>query len=139
MKKPLLYLLLIIIISACKTNTKEALKHLSGYWEIESVLLKDGTKKTFTISETIDYIEINDSLKGFRKKMKPLFNGTYKTSKAREEFQLKVENDSINIYYTTKYARWKETILKVSNTQLKIASQNNMVYLYKRYIPISIN
>jgi len=139
MNRALLYLLIAALICACKTNSKDALQHLSGYWEIESVVLEDGSKKNYTYSNTIDYIQINDSLLGFRKKMKPLFDGTYETSKNREPFQLKIENDSLNLYYKTKYAKRKETVIKVSQNQLKIVNQNNIVYVYKRYLPIASN
>ncbi len=139
MKKIAFYIILIVFLSACKKNTEDTLQHLSGYWEIESVLLKDGSKKTYNFNETIDYIEITDSFKGFRKKMKPLFNGTYETSKVIEKFQLKIENDSLNIYYKTPYTNWKETILAASKTQLKIINKNNIIYLYKRYIPMTID
>ena len=91
------------------------------------------------MNQTVDFIEVNDSLKGFRKKMKPRFDGKYETSADVEALQLKIENDSLNIYYTTKYATWKETVLLANATQLQIANQNNDVYLYKRFTPIDIN
>lgn len=131
--------MVIALFSACKKNNGEILQNFSGYWEIESVVLEDGSKKSYTISQTIDYIQINDSLNGIRKKMNPRFNGTYETSKAVETFQLKQENDSLNVYYKTQYSNWKETILNATKTQLKVVNQNNVVYLYKRYTPIVIN
>ena len=82
----------------------------------------------------IDYIEVTDSLNGFRRKLKPNFQGTYETSKSIEFFTIKLENESLNIYYKTPYANWKETILEANESQLIIVNNTNKdVYLYKRY------
>ncbi|WP_452602521.1 lipocalin family protein [Pontimicrobium sp. MEBiC06410] len=139
MKRLLTLLLFVFIFNSCTNNPETFIPNLEGYWEIENVTMADGTKRDYKINTTIDYIMVNDNLKGFRKKMKPLFNGTYETSKAVEYFTLKLENDSLNIYYNTAYASWKETILFASKEQLKVVNQNNHVYLYKRFSPININ
>ena len=139
MKRFSLILLSLLLFNSCSSNPETFIPHIEGYWEIESVTLADGTKRDYKVSTTVDYIAVNDSLKGFRKKMKPLFNGNFETSKDAEAFTLKLENDSLNIYYKTAYASWKETILSATKTHLKVANQNNHVYLYKRFSPININ
>lgn len=137
MKKTLI-ILLIIIVSSCSNSSKNLIEHIDGYWEIESVILSNGTKKKYKVNQTIDYISINNNLKGFRKKIKPSFYGKYETSKDAELLELKIENDSINAYYSTSFDNWKETILMANKSQLKIVNKNNNVYLYKRYTPITI-
>ncbi|MGB6268250.1 MAG: lipocalin family protein [Olleya sp.] len=135
MKK--LYLLLLILITSCSKNPEDYKQHLTGYWEIKEVTLTDGSKKEYTYNNTIDYIEIADTT-GFRKKMKPNIEGTYQTSKDLERFTIKIENDSLNIYYKTPFANWKETVLLASKNQLQIINQNKDLYLYQRYTPITI-
>lgn len=139
MKQVLSILFLTVLLGSCSKNPEQFIPHLEGYWEIERVTLADGTKKEYTINETIDFIALNDSLKGFRKKMKPRFDGKYETSNAVEELQLKVENDSLNLYYSTKYAHWKETVLMANSSQLKIINENKDVFLYKRFTPITVD
>lgn len=129
---------LILLLTNCSQKPEQYIEHINGYWEIEKVTLADGTKKEYKINETIDFIAINDSLNGFRKKMKPRLDGKYETSNAIESLQLKIESDSLNLYYTTKYSNWKETILMASSNKLQIVNQNNDVYLYKRFHPIII-
>ena len=124
---------------SCSENPEIYIPHIEGYWEIEEVTLSDGTKKQYQFNETIDYISINDSLQGFRKKMKPGINDTYFTSDDAESFHLKIENDSLNVYYSTAFSKWKETILEASPTQLKVCNQNSDIYLYKRYTPIELD
>lgn len=135
--KKLIWLFCILILG-CSNNPESYIEHLNGYWEIEEVTLADGQKKSYKFNETIDYIKINDSLKGFRKKLKPGINDTYFTSDDAEAVTVKIENDSLNIYYSTPYAQWKETVIEATNENLKVVNQNNNVYLYRRYRPINL-
>ena len=123
-KNLLLTLIVCITIFGCSKNPELYIEHINGYWEIESVILSNGTKKAYKVNQTIDYISINDSLKGFRKKIKPRFDGKYDTSKDLETLEIKIENDSLNLYYTTNFTNWKETILIASENQLKIVKVN---------------
>lgn len=138
MKKNIFVLLVSIIVFSCSNNPETLIEHLDGYWEIESVSLSNGTKKDYNVNQTVDYISIGDNLKGFRKKMNPRFDGKYETSKDSEILELKIENDSLNLYYSTEFSKWKETVLMANKSQLKIINQNNDVYLYKRFIPITV-
>ncbi|WP_299522059.1 lipocalin family protein [Winogradskyella sp.] len=130
---------LLLLATSCSEDPTTYIQHIEGYWEIEEVTLANGTKKQYQFNETIDYISINDSLQGFRKKLKPGINDTYFTSDDAESLILKVENNSLNVYYTTPYAQWKETVLEASPTHLKVSNQNKNIYLYKRYTPIELN
>ena len=124
---------------SCSEDPNTYIEHLEGYWEIEEVTLADGSKKQYEFNETIDYISINDSLIGFRKKLKPGINDTYFTSDDAEALVLKIENDSLNAYYSTAYAKWKETILEATPSRLKVSNQRNDVYVYKRYTPLQLS
>ncbi len=131
--------ILIILVFSCSNNPETYIEHLNGYWEIEEVTLANGTKKQYQFNETIDYISINDSLVGVRKKLKPSINGKNHISGDAENLSIKLENDSLNIYYKTPYAEWKETVLEASETHLKVSNKNKNVYLYKRYTPIRLD
>jgi len=132
-------LFVLLIISGCSKKTSESLNLLEGYWEIEKVTLKDGSVKEYNYNDTIDFISLNDSLQGIRKKMKPNFMGTFETSNDEETFTIKIENDSVNVYYETLFDAWKETILSITKDQLQVVNKNNAIFLYKRYEPINID
>lgn len=138
MKKSIIILLLSALVFSCSKNPESYIEHINGYWEIESVTLANGTKKEYTVNQTIDYITVNDSLKGLRKKMNPRFDGKYETSKSEEYFTIKTENDSLNLYYSTAFSNWKETVLLANKNELKIVNQDNNVYVYKRFTPINV-
>jgi PBP1b-binding outer membrane lipoprotein LpoB len=137
--KYLLIILSLLLLNSCSKNPETYIEHLEGYWEIEEVVLPDGTKKSYTYNDTIDYIKVSDSLTGFRIKLKPRIDGTYETSKDSEQFTIKIENDSLNLYYKTSFDSWKETILLANEEQLKVINKNKAVFLYKKFIPINLN
>ena len=128
-----------LLIFTCSENPESYIQHIEGYWEIKEVTLPDGNKKEYKFNETIDYISINDSLYGFRKKLKPGINDTYFTSSDAEALVVKIENDSLNIYYSTPFDNWKETILEATPKNLRVMNKNKVVYLYKRYTPIKLD
>ncbi|MFD2914283.1 hypothetical protein [Psychroserpens luteus] len=138
--KKLILLLLLISVFSCSKNPNEFIPHINGYWEIDEVTLSDGTKRDYNFNDMIDYIEVTDSLSGFRRKLKPNLFGTFETSKSEERFNIKIENDSLNIYYKTPYAEWKETILNANESQLVILNNTNKdVYIYKRYESLDLD
>lgn len=137
--KKFLILLLAISILSCSKNPEEHLEFIDGYWEIEKVIFTNGDVKAYKYNETIDYIKINDSLKGFRKKLKPGLNPKYITSQDVEGITVKIENDSLNLYYKTPYANWKETVLEANENSLKVLNDRETIYLYKRYKPIELD
>lgn len=137
MKKILLYSVFTLLM-ACGKNPETFITHLEGYWEIDEVTLPDGSKRDYTYNDTVDFLSITDSLTGFRKKLKPSYDGTYTTSDDAESLKLKIENDSLNIYYTTPFSNWKETVLNATEDQLLIINEQNMKYLYKRFEPITV-
>lgn len=132
------FIILGLILWSCSQDPHSFIPHLSGYWEIDEVTLADGSKREYTYNDTVDYLSISDSLTGFRKKMKPSFDGTYATSDDAERLQLKIENDSLHIYYTTPFANWKETVLNATEDELLIINDQKVRYLYKRFEPITV-
>jgi len=137
--KPILLLLMATLLISCGKDPKTMIPLMNGYWEIDEVTLPNGTVKDYNFNDTIDYIEVTDSLHGFRKKLRPNFKGTYETSESNEHLQIKIENDSLNIYYATPFDHWKETVLKATETQLLIVNDRKVRYLYKRYEPLDLD
>lgn len=134
-----LFLLLLLLLASCGKADPEALKsHLSGYWEIEKVLLPDGSEKVYTISTTIDYIEL-DGDTGLRKKVQPQLDGSYTTFDQNEQFSTVVRNDSLILKYSTPFSSWEETVLEATETKLLVQNSDGKRYLYKAYQPISID
>ena len=137
MKKTFFSIFLLIFLSGCDLrSSQEKIENLNGYWEIQKADLPEGISKEFRYSELVDYIQVEEN-KGFRKKVRPQLGGSFISSEDRENFSVKVENDSINLYYTTPYNQWKETVVSSEENELKILNSRGILYTYKRFTPYS--
>ncbi|WP_432410358.1 lipocalin family protein [Rasiella sp. SM2506] len=125
-------IILTIISSCAKQDANEQIQYLDGYWSIEKAILEDGTEKEFTISTTIDFMEINGKT-GIRKKVQPKLDGTFLTSNDAETFEIKIEDDSLRLYYTTPFDSWKETVLKAKDSSLVVLNPDGKTYFYKKF------
>ena len=124
----------------CKPHPFDYIEFINGYWEIENVYKNGKLLKEFKISQEIDYFRINNDLSGFRKKLKPNFNGSYTTSKDQLNFKLEIKfNKRLMIVYEDNNTIFVEEITKVNKTNLSIKNDKGMVYNYKVYKPLELN
>lgn len=137
MKRYVLYITIIWFTSCSKVNPETYVQYLDGYWEIKKVELSDGSKKEYRFNQNIDFFEVKDSI-GIRKKVQPKLDGTFITSNDSETFTLKIENDSLRLYYKTSLAKWKETIISAKDNQIVIKNEAGNVYFYQRYQKIKL-
>lgn len=129
--KKLGILLLALFFFSCQQKTID-IQHLDGYWEIKKVESDQGKSKEFQINETVDYFVVKDST-GFRKKVKPMFSGTYQGSKDVEQFLIQTNNGLVVLVYKTPFDTWKEEIISLTQEELVIKNENNLTYTYQRY------
>jgi hypothetical protein len=129
----------VLMTTACSTpDTEKMIPYLNGYWEIEAVEMEDGSIKEFGVANWVDYIEIGNN-NGIRKKVSPTLQGGFLVTHDFEEVHVKIENDSLNLYYTTEFDNWKETVLKADEQNLVILNQDQKKYIYKRFLPINLD
>ena len=115
-----------------KPNPEAQKQNLSGYWEIKTVKMPDGEKKEYTINTVVDYIEIKGD-SGTRTKVSPRFDGTFRTNGISENFTLKIEDDSLRMYYKTPFDAWKETVIKAEDSTLAVINRDNKIYTYSKF------
>ena len=139
MKIKILLPVFLLFILGCNANKVESVNLLNGYWEIVKVKKDRKLIKEYGISTTVDYFEITDSLTGFRKKVSPRLDGKFIVNDDQVNFTLKVENDSLNIYYNQNDVLTKETILKLDNEELIIANSQGFQYFYKPFQSINLD
>jgi hypothetical protein len=90
------------------------------------------------MNTTVDFIKV-DGLKGYRKKMKPRFDGNYETSDDAEYFVITDEKDTYVLSYKNDLSAWKETLMAISEDNFSIQNEDGILYHYKRFEPIKIN
>jgi hypothetical protein len=137
--KLLFYSLLfsVVLISCQEKVSPDSISKINGYWEIQKVELPDDQEKEYNINETVDYIEWNGKT-GFRKKVKPQFNGKYLTNEELETIQIIDSSGIFQIHYKTNFAKWSEEIVILTDSALVLKNKQNLKYHYKRFKPISI-
>lgn len=127
------YLMFLMFIVSCTSKVEKSnLQFLNGYWEIEKVELPDGSDKEYKINESVDYFKIDEDLKGFRKKLVPQFDGKLLTNDVNEEVFVTFEEDKIYLNYATEFAKWKEEILVLNATNLRLKNNQDIIYNYKK-------
>lgn len=138
MQKHLYLLLLLTVITACKSSIQEGeISRLEGYWEITKVVFQDGTTKPYTVNTTVDYIGI-DEFNGYIKKMKPGLNGRYQTSNKAAQFKL-IQKDGLWEMHFEGDQKSTLSLLELDSLEYAVKDQGQVRYYYKRYEPININ
>lgn len=129
-------LFFVLFLISCNSINDEDIKNLSGYWEIKQVKLENGETKDYKVNETIDYIEVKNNA-GFRQKVMPQFDGTFRTNTIKENIKITKIEDAYFIECKTQYGSWKEEILKLEDSTLVLKSKQNLEYTYKKFKPFS--
>lgn len=129
-----------LLLFACKKGpiSEESLKYLNGYWEISEVVFSDGTKKSYTVNPTVDFIQL-DNNEGFRKKMQPKFDGTYKTSgdiHDAELLQVSRTDSNFILRYSNEFSNREEVLTHLDSISFSVMGDDGNLYTYKRFQPI---
>ena len=135
--KKITFILGLFLLISCSQSNEEKLALLNGYWEIASVTTSEGVIKEFSISQNVDFIDIENG-KGIRKKVQPDLMGNFKTSNASENIDVQLDNDRLTLKYSTAFDTWNETVLEVTKEKLRVENDNGNTYTYRRYEPLMI-
>ncbi len=94
--------------------------------------MPDGEKKEFNINTVVDFIEIKGD-SGMRTKVSPKFDGSFTTNGVTENFTLKIEEDSLRMYYKTPFDEWKETVIEAKDSTLTVINRDYKIYTYSKF------
>jgi len=130
-KRILLGLIFLVCVSCNKKVDADDLAKVNGYWEIEKVVFAGGGEKAYTINETFDYFEIKGN-KGFKKKVTPQLDGTFIVNDDFENVEIKEEGGKYFVDYSTSYAKWREELCSISDSELVMVNDAKNEYHFKR-------
>ncbi|WP_181369478.1 lipocalin family protein [Flavobacterium album] len=136
MKKFVLLLVFMAAVS-CGKVSEDNLKYLNGYWEIQEVVMPDGSQKDYKVNPTIDYFELKGK-EGFRKKVMPQFDGKYLANDVSEKINITEKDGKTFIKYSTEFAKWNEEIISLDDKELVVKNNHDMEYHYKRAEPFTV-
>ncbi len=129
--------LFIFMLSCAKPDPEVQKQNLAGYWEIKTVEMPTGIKKDFDLNIIVDHIQVKGD-SGVRTKVSPKFDGTYTTNGVSENFTLKIENDSLRMFYKTPFDQWKETVIEAKDSTLIVKNKDNKLYKYSKFVNVPL-
>lgn len=130
--KKILIALILLMIGCSKNQPINNIESLNGYWEIEKVVLADGTEKKYNFNQNIDFFKLKDSI-GIRKKLQPRLDGSFITTAHTERFTIETNNNQVLLLYKNDINTWRETIISISTATMIIMNEEKNRYFYKRY------
>jgi len=118
--------------------TADELVQLNGYWEIEKVIFADGVEKEYKINAMVDYFKVEE-MSGYRKKVQPLFDGTFDTSDDAQSFTLEKVENKFSLHYTNALSAWTESIESLNETRLILKNKEGVRYYYKKFESLKLS
>ncbi|MEN2486919.1 lipocalin family protein [Flavobacterium sp. B11] len=138
MKNIFVIMVFSLLFAGCKQEIKPAdIAKLNGYWEIEKVVFDKGEEKEYKMNETFDFFQIKNN-KGVRTKVMPQFDGTFLTTDTFENVSVRFAGEQVFLDYKTKYAKWSEEIISLSNDKLVVKNPQKIEYHYKKTGPVNL-
>lgn len=138
MRNALFIFLISFLMVSCQRNIEGGdIVKLNGYWEIEKVIMPDGTPKEYPFNDTFDYYQISNG-KGIRQKVMPQLDGTFLTNGISEKVSIAVENGKTYLKYHTPYAKWNEELIALSDKEMVVVNAEQKEYHYKKTTPINL-
>ncbi len=138
MKNTFIVLFSSLLFVSCKQEIKPAdIAKLNGYWEIEKVIFEKGEEKEYKMNETFDFFQIKNN-KGVRTKVMPQFDGTFLTTDTFENVSVRFAGEQVFLDYKTKYAKWSEEIISLSDDKLVVKNPQKIEYHYKKAGPVNL-
>ena len=131
------FIICLLIFTGCSSVSAPDLVFIEGYWEIESVHAHGEVFEPKGATPMIDFYQLNSEKSGFKKKMKPIFNGLFQSSEDRVTFIIQKEGNRFFIHFNNALTPWKEEIRSLSPEEM-ILFHNDKAYHYKRYQKIAL-
>ena len=130
------YLLLLAtaLFSCTYKPKKEEIIKLNGYWEIEKVEFPDGNKKEYKVNEFIDLISIKNNI-GIRQKVAPQLDGSFLKGTLQDTIKVIDSSDCYYLKTDSKFTKWQEKILSVSDERFVLENEAKIVYHFKKFVP----
>ena len=129
-----------IFFISCNKNNNIAdnyiknIKYINGYWEISKVIKNGQVIKNYDFNGTVDFYFLDDKNQGYRKKVKPIINGSFDIS--MHQMVLTIKEDKKNLYLVYgENEEYSETLIKLDSMILITKNNDGRIFEYKRFYP----
>jgi hypothetical protein len=124
-------LMLIFLMISCSSN-EEKIQAIEGYWNIDEVILSDGTDREFPFSNHMDHFEI-DGFKGVKNRVSPRYNGSFVSYGNPIYFQWEEKDGDLCLTFQEGDGIYTQKVKKATKKTLVLLHENGTRYTYKRY------
>lgn len=129
----------ILFLTSCSTKVSVTdFKFLNGHWKISSVKMPDGQEKNFQDNGIVDYFVFKD-FKGSRQKLVQQPDATFLANPLKENFLIKENNNQFDIFYQTNQSSWSERVISITQENLVLQNEQQIIYTYRKIEPIKNN
>ncbi len=134
----LVLVMMVGLLYACSPEVKRSdVAQLKGYWEIAYVEAPGQQKKEYKVNPMVDYFELKGG-KGIRRKVMPQFDGSFIDASLPEDVTAIDSVGAVYLSFRTRYAKWSEQVLDVSENTLVLRNKQGIEYHYKKFEPFNI-
>tara|TARA_Y100001980_G_C14397012_1_gene194396 strand:+ start:320 stop:736 length:417 start_codon:yes stop_codon:yes gene_type:complete len=127
-------LLFVFIINSngCISNSSKInLELLNGYWKINFITQKNETFRPDGLAKLVDHYSVQNK-NGIRKKAQPLIENKFIVTEDESPFKIVNKENDYFIEFETKWYKWREKIIKLSESELILEHQEKK-YHYTRF------
>lgn len=122
----------IINSNGCISNSSKInLELLNGYWKINFITQKNETFRPNGLAKLVDHYSVENK-NGIRKKAQPLIENKFIVTEDESPFKIVNKENDYFIEFETKWYKWREKIIKLSESELILEHQEKK-YHYKRF------
>ena len=128
------YYLFVFIINSngCISNSSKInLELLNGYWKINFITQKNETFRPNGLAKLVDHYSLENK-NGIRKKAQPLIENKFIVTEDESPFKIINKENDYFIEFETKWYKWREKIIKLSESELILEHQEKK-YHYTRF------
>jgi len=76
---------------------------------------------------------------GYRKKVQPLFDGTFDTSDDAQTFVIVQNGTRFELHYKSNLSEWSETLVSLNETRLVLGTSKGLAYHYKKFESLTLD
>jgi len=126
------FFVFIINSNRCISNSSKInLELLNGYWKINFITQKNETFRPNGLAKLVDHYSLENK-NGIRKKAQPLIENKFIVTEDESPFKIVNKENDYFIEFETKWYKWREKIIKLSESELILEHQEKK-YHYERF------
>lgn len=125
-------ILSILFLTSCSNNASKMVSAMEGYWNIDTVILADGTEREFPFSNHMDHFEIEGN-NGVKNRVSPTFDGNFVNYGSPVPFTWESVDGKVVLTFKDGEERYQQILETCNDSKLVLLHENGTEYTYKAF------